>query len=155
MKSAFFFDRTTAPSWSSRCSRKTSTSSPSRGGSLNSSSGTDPSDLNPTSRITAFSDAQDPGLDDFALGDRGHGALVHREHALVFLGGIVLVDQVFADPDAGGGGHWFGRGRAGHGGRFAFGPVPAAAPGSRWKRARRGSAAGKPYNLSGSPRPGK
>src|SRR5256712_6236400 len=57
MKSAFFFDRTTAPSWSSRCSRKTSTSSPSFRlfGSLNSSMGTAPSDLKPTSRMTAVS----------------------------------------------------------------------------------------------------
>jgi len=57
MKSAFFFERTTAPSWSSRCSRKTSTSSPTWRfcGSLNSSSGTDPSDLKPTSRMTALS----------------------------------------------------------------------------------------------------
>src|SRR5438876_4332758 len=57
MKSAFFFDRTTAPSWSSRCSRKTSTSSPSLSecASLNSSIGTAPSDLNPTSRMTAAS----------------------------------------------------------------------------------------------------
>src|SRR6058998_785928 len=57
MKSAFFFERTTAPSWSSRCSRKTSTSSPSFRllGSLNSSIGTAPSDLNPTSRMTAVS----------------------------------------------------------------------------------------------------
>ena len=57
MKSAFFFERTTAPSWSSRCSRKTSTSSPSLSdcGSLNSSRGTEPSDLKPTSRMTAFS----------------------------------------------------------------------------------------------------
>src|SRR5690349_15556773 len=57
MKSAFFFERTTAPSWSSRCSRKTSTSSPSLSecGSLNSSIGTAPSDLKPTSRITAAS----------------------------------------------------------------------------------------------------
>src|SRR5207244_3478435 len=57
MKSAFFFERTTAPSWSSRCSRKTSTSSPSLSewGSLNSSIGTAPSDLKPTSRMTAAS----------------------------------------------------------------------------------------------------
>src|SRR5213080_293214 len=57
MKSAFFFERTTAPSWSSRCSRKTSISSPSFKdlGSLNSSIGTAPSDLNPTSRMTAAS----------------------------------------------------------------------------------------------------
>src|SRR5690349_10308189 len=57
MKSAFFLERTTAPSWSSRCSRKTSTSSPSFRlfGSLNSSIGTAPSDLKPTSRITAAS----------------------------------------------------------------------------------------------------
>src|SRR6266571_2116487 len=57
MKSAFFFERTTAPSWSSRCSRKTSTSSPSLRAcaSLNSSIGTAPSDLNPTSRMTAVS----------------------------------------------------------------------------------------------------
>src|SRR5690242_21828241 len=57
MKSAFFFERTTAPSWSSRCSRKTSISSPSLSecGSLNSSIGTAPSDLKPTSRITAAS----------------------------------------------------------------------------------------------------
>src|SRR6266852_1992986 len=57
MKSAFFFDRTTAPSWSSRCSRKTSISSPSLRllGSLNSSIATAPSDLNPTSRMTAVS----------------------------------------------------------------------------------------------------
>src|SRR5438309_7929186 len=57
MKSAFFFERTTAPSWSSRCSRKTSISSPSfrLRGSLNSSIGTAPSDLNPTSRMTAVS----------------------------------------------------------------------------------------------------
>src|SRR2546427_6243939 len=57
MKSAFFFDRTTAPSWSSRCSRKTSISSPSLRllGSLNSSIGTAPSDLKPTSRMTAVS----------------------------------------------------------------------------------------------------
>src|SRR5437868_1084448 len=57
MKSAFFFERTTAPSWSSRCSRKTSTSSPSLSdfGSLNSSIATAPSDLNPTSRMTAVS----------------------------------------------------------------------------------------------------
>src|SRR2546422_7144030 len=57
MKSAFFFDRTTAPSWSSRCSRKTSISSPSLRAcaSLNSSIGTAPSDLNPTSRMTAVS----------------------------------------------------------------------------------------------------
>src|SRR5882762_5083991 len=57
MKSAFFFERTTAPSWSSRCSRKTSTSSPSLRllGSLNSSIATAPSDLNPTSRMTAVS----------------------------------------------------------------------------------------------------
>ena len=53
MKSAFFLERTTAPSASSRCSRKTSTSSPTCGISLNSSSETDPSDLKPTSRITA------------------------------------------------------------------------------------------------------
>src|SRR5882762_5004184 len=47
MKSAFFFERTTAPSWSSRCSRKTSTSSPSfkLWGSLNSSIATAPSDV--------------------------------------------------------------------------------------------------------------
>src|SRR5438105_6386551 len=57
MKSAFFFDRTTAPSWSSRCSRKTSTSSPSFRlfGSLNSSIATAPSDLEPTARMTAVS----------------------------------------------------------------------------------------------------
>ncbi len=57
MKSAFFFERTTAPSWSSRCSRKTSISSPSFRllGSLNSSIETAPSDLNPTSRMTAVS----------------------------------------------------------------------------------------------------
>src|SRR6266516_3036369 len=57
MKSAFFFERTTAPSWSSKCSRKTSTSSPSLRAcaSLNSSIGTAPSDLNPTSRMTAVS----------------------------------------------------------------------------------------------------
>src|SRR3989449_1502401 len=57
MKSAFFCERTTAPSWSSRCSRKTSTSSPSFRllGSLNSSIATAPSDLNPTSRMTAVS----------------------------------------------------------------------------------------------------
>src|SRR5467141_345793 len=57
MKSAFFFERTTAPSWSSRCSRKTSISSPSLRllGSLNSSIATAPSDLNPTSRMTAVS----------------------------------------------------------------------------------------------------
>src|SRR5437899_8942236 len=57
MKSAFFFERTTAPSWSSRCSRKTSPSSPSLSewGSLNSSIGTAPSDLKPTSRMTAAS----------------------------------------------------------------------------------------------------
>src|SRR3989449_2528709 len=57
MKSAFFFESTTAPSWSSRCSRKTSTSSPSLRllGSLNSSIGTAPSDLKPTSRMTAVS----------------------------------------------------------------------------------------------------
>src|SRR5689334_1148854 len=57
MKSAFFFESTTAPSWSSRCSRKTSISSPSLRllGSLNSSIGTAPSDLNPTSRMTAVS----------------------------------------------------------------------------------------------------
>src|SRR6266576_1149567 len=57
MKSAFFFDRTTAPSWSSRCSRKTSISSPSLRlfGSLNSSIATAPSDLKPTSRMTAVS----------------------------------------------------------------------------------------------------
>src|SRR5438094_920932 len=57
MKSAFFFERTTAPSWSSRCSRNTSTSSPSLSecASLNSSIGTAPSDLNPTSRMTAAS----------------------------------------------------------------------------------------------------
>src|SRR5712664_679594 len=57
MKSAFFFERTTAPSWSSRCSRKTSISSPSLRlfGSLNSSIATAPSDLKPTSRMTAVS----------------------------------------------------------------------------------------------------
>src|SRR5438034_413596 len=57
MKSAFFFERTTAPSWSSRCSRNTSTSSPSLSecASLNSSIGTAPSDLKPTSRMTAVS----------------------------------------------------------------------------------------------------
>src|SRR3989441_3806759 len=57
MKSAFFFESTTAPSWSSRCSRKTSISSPSLRllGSLNSSIGTAPSDLKPTSRMTAVS----------------------------------------------------------------------------------------------------
>src|SRR5882762_7040033 len=57
MKSAFFFDRTTAPSWSSRCSRNTSISSPSLRlfGSLNSSIATAPSDLKPTSRMTAVS----------------------------------------------------------------------------------------------------
>src|SRR5213075_2161599 len=57
MKSAFFFESTTAPSWSSRCSRNTSTSSPSLRlfGSLNSSIATAPSDLNPTSRMTAVS----------------------------------------------------------------------------------------------------
>src|SRR4029077_12227037 len=57
MKSAFFFERTTAPSWSSRCSRKTSIMSPSFKdlGSLNSSIGTAPSDLKPTSRMTAAS----------------------------------------------------------------------------------------------------
>ena len=56
-KSAFFFERTTTPSWSSRLSRKTSTSSPGSmdSGSRNSSRGTRPSDLNPTSRITAES----------------------------------------------------------------------------------------------------
>src|SRR6266567_2531228 len=60
MKSAFFFERTTAPSWSSRCSRKTSISSPSLRllGSLNSSIETAPSDLNPTSRMTAVADTQ-------------------------------------------------------------------------------------------------
>src|SRR5436309_2195020 len=57
MKSAFFFERTTAPSWSSKCSRKTSTSSPSLSewASLNSSIATAPSDLKPTSRMTAVS----------------------------------------------------------------------------------------------------
>jgi hypothetical protein len=56
-KSAFFFDRTTTPSSSSRFSRKTSTSSPicRLSGSLNSSRATAPSLLKPRSRITALS----------------------------------------------------------------------------------------------------
>jgi len=80
MKSAFFFERTTAPSWSSRCSRKTSTSSPSfrEWGSLNSSSGTEPSDLKPTSRIyRVIGYPEDLGFDDLAFDDLRHGALVH------------------------------------------------------------------------------
>ena len=57
MKSAFFFERTTEPSWSSRCSRRTSTSSPGlrSGRSLNSSSGIVPSDLKPMSSTTRLS----------------------------------------------------------------------------------------------------
>ena len=54
-KSAFFFDNTTAPSSSSRLSSKTSISSPSTGGSLNSSRGTAPSLLKPNSKITTAS----------------------------------------------------------------------------------------------------
>ena len=57
MKSAFFFDKITAPCSSSRLSRNTSTSSPGLTSSmdLNSSTATAPSDLKPTSRITCDS----------------------------------------------------------------------------------------------------
>jgi hypothetical protein len=74
-------------------------------------------------------DPEHLGLDDLAFGDRGHGALVHREHLLVVLGRVVLVDEVFADPEAGGGGKRFGRGGVGHDGEIAFGPGPGAPPG--------------------------
>src|SRR5437667_420757 len=71
MKSAFFFERTTAPSWSSRCSRNTSTSSPSLSerASLNSSIGTAPSDLKPTSRMTAVSELYEGTLSNIEEGE--------------------------------------------------------------------------------------
>src|SRR5438093_1154951 len=89
MKSAFFFERTTAPSWSSRCSRKTSTSSPSLGGSLNSSRATDPPARRKPLTLTAeplsrkgnyagnlFPEAEMRGVDVDGVvrpAERGHG----------------------------------------------------------------------------------
>ncbi len=103
MKSAFFLERTTAPSWSSRCSRKTSTSSPTARRLL---------ELVERHRALGLEadveddgvlgDAQDLRLDDFALGDRRHGALVHREHLLVLVLAVLLVIEVGADQQSGG-----------------------------------------------------
>jgi hypothetical protein len=46
--------------------------------------------------------------DDLALDDLGHGPFVHREHLLVFVGGVVFVVQVGTDPKAGRSGELLG-----------------------------------------------
>ena len=48
-------------------------------------------------------DAEDLRLDDLALDDLRHGALVHREHLLVVFVGVVFVVEVLPNAEAGGG----------------------------------------------------
>ena len=55
-------------------------------------------------------DPENLRLDDLALDDLRHGALVHREHALVILVGVILVVEVLADPETGGRDELFGSG---------------------------------------------
>ena len=62
----------------------------------------EPSDLKPTSRMTTLSVTRSTlRLDDLALGDRRHGALVQREHLLVLVGRVLLVVEVVANTEAG------------------------------------------------------
>ena len=61
-------------------------------------------------------DPEDLRLDDLALDDLRHGALVHREHLLVFCVGVVFVVEVVPDAEAGGGDELIVRG----GGGFLF-----------------------------------
>ena len=46
-------------------------------------------------------DPEDLRLDDFALDDLRHGALVHREHLLVVFVGVVFVVEVLPNAEAG------------------------------------------------------